>query len=411
VIFVGIDWAEAHHDVCVLHPDGQILSKGRVPDGIEGVSRLHAMLAEQAEDPTDVVVGIEIDRGLMVQALVAVGYRVYAINPLASSRYRDRHATSGAKSDPGDAKVLADLVRTDRHNHREVAGDTELAEAIKVLARTHQSLVWSRQRQANQLRNTLREYYPGALLALKDLASIESCSILAMAPTPERARRLTYAKIRRSLAASGRKRNLDRRAREIYEALRGPQLEAPPVVAEAYGEAAGSLVVLIDSLAHQITRLEEQLAQRFEGHPDAEILSSLPGLGSVLGARCSRSSGTTRPATQMLGPAGATRGPPRSRKRRERGSSCSLVWPATAGWRTLATCGRSRRWAPQSALAATTTHDVLEGPPITRLFARWPTAWWGSCTDASRIDSLTGKASLGRPRSALPLDELDPWDV
>ena len=285
MIFVGIDWAEAHHDVCVLHPDGQILSKGRVPDGIEGVSRLHAMLAEQAEDPTDVVVGIEIDRGLMVQALVAVGYRVYAITPLASSRYRDRHATSGAKSDPGDAKVLADLVRTDRHNHREVAGDTELAEAIKVLARTHQSLVWSRQRQANQLRNTLREYYPGALLALKDLASIESCSILAMAPTPERARRLTYAKIRRSLAASGRKRNLDRRAREIYEALRGPQLEAPPVVAEAYGEAAGSLVVLIDSLAHQITRLEEQLAQRFEGHPDAEILSSLPGLGSVLGAR------------------------------------------------------------------------------------------------------------------------------
>lgn len=410
MIFVGIDWAEAHHDVCVLDPDGQILSKGRVPDGIEGVSRLHAMLAEQAEDPTDVVVGIEIDRGLMVQALVAVGYRVYAINPLASSRYRDRHATSGAKSDPGDAKVLADLVRTDRHNHREVAGDTELAEAIKVLARTHQSLVWSRQRQANQLRNTLREYYPGALLALKDLASIESCSILAMAPTPERP---GDSPTPRSAAPSpprdesetliggpGRStRPCGARSSRRHRSWRRPTAKrrdrswcsSTPSLTRSPGWRNSWPSVL------KVTRTPRSSAV----FPDS-ARSSAPG--------CSRSSGTTRPATQMLGPAGATRGPPRSRKRRERGSSCSLVWPATAGWRTLATCGRSRRWAPQSALAATTTHDVLEGPPITRLFARWPTAWWGSCTDASRIDSLTGKASLGRPRSALPLDELDPWD-
>jgi len=285
VIFVGIDWAEAHHDVCVLDEQGEVLAKGRIPDGVEGLARLHAMVADHAEEPAEVVVGIEIERGLLVGALVAAGYRVYAINPFAVSRYRDRHATSGAKSDPGDAKVLADLVRTDRHNHREVAGDSELAEAVKVLARTHQSMVWSRQRQVNQLRNMLRDYYPGALAALKDLGSIESCSILAMAPTPERGRRLTFAKIRRSLAASGRKRNLDRRAMEIYEALHAPQLEALPVVAEAYGEAIGSIVVLIDSLAHQVTRLEEAPAERFDGHPDAEILRSLPGLGLVLGAR------------------------------------------------------------------------------------------------------------------------------
>lgn len=82
------------------------------------------------------IVGIEIDRGLLVGALVAAGYRVFAINPLSVDRYRDRHATSGAKSDPGDAKVLADLVRTDRHNHWPVAGDSELAESIKLIART-----------------------------------------------------------------------------------------------------------------------------------------------------------------------------------------------------------------------------------------------------------------------------------
>jgi hypothetical protein len=128
VIFVGIDWAEHHHDVCVLDADGQVVAKGRVPDGLEGVARLHALVADHADDPAQdpaqVVVGIETDRGLLVGALVAAGYQVIAVNPLAASRYRDRHTTSRAKSDPGDARVLADLVRTDRHLHRPVAGDS-----------------------------------------------------------------------------------------------------------------------------------------------------------------------------------------------------------------------------------------------------------------------------------------------
>jgi transposase len=286
VIFVGIDWAEAQHDVCVLDERGNVLAKGRVAVGVEGLGRLHAMVAEHAEEPSEVVVGIEIDRGLLVGSLVEAGYHIYAVNPFAVSRYRDRHATSGAKSDPGDAKVLADLVRTDRQNHREVAGDTDLAEAIKVLARAHQSLVWTRQRQVNQLRSTLLEFYPGALVALRgDLASHEACSILGMAPTPEWGRRLTTSRIRRSLSASGRTRNLDRRAEQIHEALHAPQLEAPPVLAEAYGQVVGSLVLVIDRLTHQIGELERQLAERFEDHPDAEILRSLPGLGLILGAR------------------------------------------------------------------------------------------------------------------------------
>jgi transposase len=285
VIFVGIDWAEAHHDVCVLDGDGAVLAKGRVPDSMEGVGRLHAIVAEHAEEPADVLVGIETDRGLLVGALVAAGYSVYAVNPFAASRYRERHATSGAKSDPGDAKVLADLVRTDRHNHRQVAGDSELAEAVKVLARAHQSLIWTRQRQVNALRSALREYYPGALRALPELGTVEACAVLGLAPTPERGRRLTPAKVRRSLVASGRTRNLDRRASEIVEALRAPELEASSVLSDAYGSVVGSLVVVIDGLVHEIDRLEAELAERFERHPDAEILRSLPGLGLVLGAR------------------------------------------------------------------------------------------------------------------------------
>ena len=285
MIFVGIDWAEAHHDVSVVDAEGAVLAKGRVPDGIEGVRRLHEMVAEHAEDPSDVVVGIELDRGLMVGSLVASGYTVYAVNPLAASRYRDRHATSGAKSDPGDAKMLADLVRTDRHNHREVAGDSELAEAVKVLARGHQSLIWTRRRQTNALRNALREFYPGALQALDDLASSDAVAVLAAAPTPLLGRGLTEARIGRLLKDGGRQRNTERRAKEIREALQAPQLEAGAVLSDAYGDVVRSLVAVIEGLTKQIERLQAELAERFERHPDAEILLSQPGLGSVLGAR------------------------------------------------------------------------------------------------------------------------------
>ncbi len=142
------------------------------------------------------IVGIETDHGLLVGAMAAAGYQIYAINPLAASRYRERHVTSRAKSDAGDAKVLADLVRTDRHNHRPVAGDSELADAIKVLARAHRNLIWTRQRQVNQLRSALREFYPGALEAFgSNLASTDAIAILERAPTPDRSRSISETKV------------------------------------------------------------------------------------------------------------------------------------------------------------------------------------------------------------------------
>jgi transposase len=286
VIFVGIDWAEAHHDACVIAEDGQVLGKVRVPDGVEGVRQVHELVGEHAEESSEVVVGIEIDRGLLVGALVAAGYQVYAINPFAASRYRDRHATSKAKSDHGDAKMLADLVRTDRHNHRQVAGDSELAEAVRVLARSHQSLIWTRQRQTNQLRSALREFYPAALAAFgSDLASGDAISVLEYAPSPELGKRASRRSLIAWLRKGGRKRNLGDRAVAIRTALRSEQLRAPVLVSEAYGDIVKALVAIIAELNTQIDGLEAKLAARFEQHPDAEILRSLPGLGSVLGAR------------------------------------------------------------------------------------------------------------------------------
>ena len=166
-----------------MNDAGDRLASRRLPEGLAGIGRLHELIAEHAADSAQVVIGIEIDRGLWVDALTAAEYQVFAINPLAAARYRDRHHVSGAKSDASDAKLLADLVRTDRHNHRRVAGDTEAAEAIKVLARAHQNLIWARTRHTNSLRFPLREYYPAALEAFDDLADRDALAVLGRALT------------------------------------------------------------------------------------------------------------------------------------------------------------------------------------------------------------------------------------
>jgi transposase len=285
MLFVGVDWAEDHHDICLMDEQGKVLASKRVDDSLHGVAQVHTLLAPWADDPAQVVIGIETDRGLFVQSLLGSGYQVYAINPLAVSHYRERHTIARAKSDPADAKLLADVVRTDRHNHHPVAGDSEVAQAVKVLARSHQQLIWTRQRQVNQLRSSLREFYPGVLSAFDDLDSRDALAILAIAPSPDQGRRLSLSKIASTLRRAGRQRNVERTAAKIQVVLRTPQLEVPPVLALAYANGVKARVRVIVELSTQIAVLEKDLTAQFEAHPDAEIITSLPGLGPVLGAR------------------------------------------------------------------------------------------------------------------------------
>ncbi|RYF59945.1 MAG: IS110 family transposase, partial [Comamonadaceae bacterium] len=137
LLFIGDDWAEAHHDVELMDAAGRRLSKARLPEGVAGIARLHAMIGDQLGDDADeaeVAIGIETDRGPWVAALVAASYTVFAVNPLQAARFRERSSVSGAKSDAADAHILADMVRTDSHQLWPVAGDSPEAEAIKVVA-------------------------------------------------------------------------------------------------------------------------------------------------------------------------------------------------------------------------------------------------------------------------------------
>jgi transposase len=286
LIFVGHDWAEDHHDVVVLDEVGERLVSARLVDGVDGVAGFHGLVAESVDEAEEVVIGTETDRGLFVGALVAAGYQVFAVNPKAVDRYRDRVRMAGGKSDAADAKVLADLVRTDRHLHRRLAADSELAEALKVLTRTHKDLIWQRQGQVNQLRSALREYYPGAVEAFRtELAHPDALAVLALAPTPEQGRRLSPARIASAVRRAGRQRNVEARANRIRAALETVQLSAPAMVSNAYGATTRAAVAVLLAINDQIAAIETELAQRFEQHPDAEIYRSLPGLGVVLGAR------------------------------------------------------------------------------------------------------------------------------
>jgi transposase len=286
-LFAGDDWAEDHHDVEVMNGQGRVLGRARLPEGVAGMGRLHELIAAHlGDDPDDaeVVIGIETDRGPWVVALVAAGYSVFAVNPLPAARFRERHGVSGAKSDAGDAHMLADMVRADSHQLRPVAGDSADAAGIKVLARTRKTLVWERTRQTQRLRHQLREYFPAALEAFGDLDAPDALELLAKAPDPAQARKLTRAQISAALKRAGR-RDIHGKATAVLAALRSEQLGQPPALTAAYAATVRSLIAVITTLNHEVKTLQGQVEADFGRPPDAEIYRSQPGMGTVLGAR------------------------------------------------------------------------------------------------------------------------------
>ena len=283
---VGDDWAEDHHDIEVMDEAGQVLVRKRLPEGVAGIGQLHGLIGRfvPAGGDAEVQVGIETDRGPWVAALIAAGYVVFAVNPLQASRYRSRHGVSGAKSDRGDAHMLADVVRTDAHQLRPAAGGSPAAEAVKVLARTHKTLIWERAAVVLRLRAQLLEYFPAAVAAFEDLDAPDALELLGKAPDPARAAKLTRAQVSAVLKHAGRYKIADRTG-AILAALRSPQLGQPPALTAAYAAAVRSLTAVITTLNEQVNSLQGQVEAHFGQHPDAEIYLSQPGLGAITGAR------------------------------------------------------------------------------------------------------------------------------
>ena len=289
-VFCGIDWAEGHHDIALADRDGQLLARRRISDDAAGLAALLGLLAEHgdsAEDP--IPVAIETPRGLLTACLRATGRPVYPINPMAVARYRDRHSVAGRKSDHGDSFVLANVLRTDMHAHRPLPADSELAQAIAVLARAQQDAVWTRTGAHNKLRSHLREYYPAFLAAFAGsrggIMRPEARVILAAAPTPAAASALTLAQLRGLLRKAGRSRGIDAEATRLRGAFCAPQMRQLPLVEQAMGRQAIALLGQLDAACAAADDLEQAVIESFNQHPDAGIITSFPGLGTLTGAR------------------------------------------------------------------------------------------------------------------------------
>ncbi|WP_371927775.1 IS110 family transposase [Lentzea sp. HUAS12] len=290
-VFCGIDWAERHHDVALVDAEGKLVAKRRITESVDGFAELTAMLAEagdSAESP--IPVAIETPRGLLVAALRATGRPIYAINPQQVAAYRTRHSVSRKKSDQADAKTLANILRTDAHEHRTLPADTALARSIAVLARAAQDATWRRTKASNELRSLLREYYPGFLEAFAGgttagLATAEARAVLAIAPTPAAAMKLTKTRIAAALRRAGRQRGIDQKAVELQHILRLPRLRHDPLVEEAMGAQALRLLATLDVECGSVEQLGQAAAEAFRQHPDYAVITSFPGLGELTGAR------------------------------------------------------------------------------------------------------------------------------
>ena len=289
-VYCGIDWAEDHHDVALAGPNGNLLARRRISDDAAGLAQLLGLLAEHGDTAEDLIpVAIETPRGLLVACLRATGRKVYPINPMAVARYRDRHTVSGGKSDHGDSVVLANVLRTDIGFHRPLPADTELAQAIAVLARAQQDAVWDRTTAHNRLRSCLREYFPGFLAAFAGarggILRPEARVILAAAPTPADAATLTVAQLRALLKKAGRSRGIDTEAARLREAFRAGQMRQLPLVEAAMGRQALALLGQLNAACAAADDLERAATESFSLHPDAGIITSFPGLGALTGAR------------------------------------------------------------------------------------------------------------------------------
>lgn len=285
-IWCGIDWAEHHHDIAVVDEAGTLLVKRRIGDDLDGFGQLIGVLTDLAgAQHLEVPVAMETANGLLAASLLEAGYSLFAINPLAVSRYRDRYSPSRAKSDAADAYVLANILRTDPAAHRPVPADSEQAKAIRVLARAQQDAVWERQQAQAKLRSLLRQYYPAFLAAFPDLADRDARAALAIAPSPAAAARLRRPSLRAALARNGRQRNLDYQVERILTELRVEHMRQPARVEAAMSAQALAHLRSLDAAVANAAALEASTAAEFATHDDAAIITSMPGLGPVLAAR------------------------------------------------------------------------------------------------------------------------------
>jgi transposase len=281
--YVGIDWAAEVHAVCVLDTSGKRVTGFPVAHtaaGFTGLLRRLAKLGAPAATP----VAIERPDGRLVDALLAAGHPVVPVKPNAIKTWREGEVISGAKSDPGDAQVIAEYLRLRAHHLRAATPLTEHTHALRVLSRTRTDLVTARVAAANQLTALLDGLWPGATAVFAEVSSAISLAFLTRYPTPAHAAHLGEKRMAAFLTKQGYSGR--RPAGELLARLRAaPAGTTSAVIGEALRDAVLALVALLSTLQTAIRDLDRSTAEHLHTHPDGQIFTSLPRAGQINAAQ------------------------------------------------------------------------------------------------------------------------------
>lgn len=280
--YAGLDWASEIHAVCVIDEAGEVRERLRVPHTRLGLGELVSRLARHA-DPAELPVGVERSDGPIVEALRGGGFPVVVIPPHVVKAARPRFSAARAKSDPGDARLLADLVRTDRGRFRVLCPSDPATTALRRLVRTRGELVSERTRLANRLRGLLEDTWPGAAEIFARVDSPIALDFLERYPNSRSARALGEARLGAFLVRhhySGR-----RTAAELLVRLRAaPVVTEPAIVAEATADAVRALVTCLRAILGRLADLEGAIRAALAGHPDGALFRSFPRSGELIAA-------------------------------------------------------------------------------------------------------------------------------
>ena len=305
-VYVGIDWADDHHDIHITDDSASPLDSFSIPHSYDGMKKLRERLGKSSSDPGNVLVAVESHQGLLIYALLEARYLVYPINPKAMDRYRDRYRMSSSKSDPKDAMVLANILRTDLHLYKPLPRETVADARLRQLTRAHKSLIQQKVKLLNHLTAQLKSYYPIALRLFSRLDHKITLAFLERFPTPEKAAAASLEDLRKFFQKQGYSHQ--RKATFIYESLQQPSLRAPKELEEVHQTIVLSLVPVIRSLRDEIEKLANEIGKEFKHNPAHDIFSSLP-TGELTAARLNGelgSDGTRYPTREYVQTAAGT---------------------------------------------------------------------------------------------------------
>ena len=284
MLCVGIDWSDIDHKVYFTNDTGNQLDAFCISHSPEGVDKLFSRVEKFAKDVKDVLFSLEKPSGLLVGAILDRGFTLYPINPKAVDRYRDRYKVSGKKDDFFDARVLANILRTDRHNHKPLVPDSPLCRNLKILTHQYESLSRLKVRIMNQIVSTLKDYYPVALKLFCKIDQPVTIDFLKKFPTPEKFSKITRGKIKKFLKEHHYPKQ-EEKTDEIFQLSKKPHFQVEEFVVESKVLYLSALLEQLENLLSSLNTFEEKIEKLLSQHPDKDIFLSLPGSGNMTAAK------------------------------------------------------------------------------------------------------------------------------